>query len=86
MANQNMNKTSVPYKVDLTRIDGDGAFPCPNCATMISPDGQSEEIYKIVNTKVNNDQLVELVIECGTCKARIVLTGFETAIEGLASR
>jgi predicted RNA-binding Zn-ribbon protein involved in translation (DUF1610 family) len=89
MANKtmnNMNNTKVPYKVDLTKIDGDGSFPCPKCGTSISPEDESEEVYKIINTKVINDQLVELVIECRTCGTSIVLTGFETAVEGLASK
>ena len=86
MANKNINETSVPYKIDLTQIDGDGAFPCPSCGTMISPEDESEEVYKIINTKVIRDQLVELVVECGTCKTHIVLTGFETQMDGLAGR
>jgi predicted RNA-binding Zn-ribbon protein involved in translation (DUF1610 family) len=52
MANKSMNKTNVSYKIDLTKIDGDGAFPCPKCGTMISPDDESEEIYKIINTEM----------------------------------
>ena len=76
----------VPYSVDLTKIDGDGSFPCPKCGSVISPEDESEQIYKIINTKVINDQLVELVIECGTCGTNIVLTGFETAVEGVASK
>ncbi len=86
MANKSMNKTNVPYKVDLTKIDGDGSFPCPKCGASISPEDESEQVYKIINTKVVNDQLVELVIECGTCGTSIVLTGFETAIEDVANK
>ena len=86
MAKKTMNNTNVPYKVDLTKIDGDGSFPCPKCGTMISPEDESEEVYKIINTKVINDQLVELVIECSTCGTNVVIAGFETAIEGVASK
>ncbi len=86
MANKNINETSVPYKIDLTKIEGDGAFPCPNCGALISPEDESEEVYKIVNTKVINDQLVELVVECCYCRTHIVLTGFETQTDGLAGR
>ncbi|HLC00534.1 MAG TPA: hypothetical protein VJL33_04375 [Candidatus Bathyarchaeia archaeon] len=89
MANKSrnkMNNTNVPYKVDLSKIDGDGSFPCPSCRTTISPEDESEQVYKIINTKVINDQLVELIIECGTCGTSIVLTGFETAVEGLAGK
>jgi transcription elongation factor Elf1 len=86
MAKKGLNKTNVPYLVDLTQIDGDGSFTCPKCGAMISPEDESETIYKIINTKVLNDQLVELVIECGNCGANITLAGFETTIEGVASK
>jgi len=65
------------YTINLAQIEGEGSFPCPKCETMISPDDESEEVYKIVETKVINDELVELVITCGTCGTTIKLTGFE---------
>ncbi len=86
MAKNDVNNENMPFSIDLTAIDGDGSFPCPKCGTVISPEDESEEIYRIINTKVLNDQLVELIIECGTCKTKIVLTGFETAIEGVAGK
>ena len=49
--------------VDLTKIDGDGSFPCPKCGAVISPEDETEEVYKIVDTKVINDELVELTID-----------------------
>jgi hypothetical protein len=52
---------------------------------VISPEDETEEIYKIVDTKVVNDELVELVINCNECRSNIKLTGFQQAIEGLAS-
>jgi predicted RNA-binding Zn-ribbon protein involved in translation (DUF1610 family) len=85
MMKKSMSKKTVPYMVDLTQIDGDGAFPCPKCGTVISPEDESEEVYKIVDTKVVNDELVELVINCNECRSNIKLTGFQQAIEGLAS-
>ena len=86
MTKKNLGTTDTPFPIDLAAMDGDGAFPCPKCGTVISPDDETEAVYRIVNTKVMNDQLVELVIECGSCKSNIVLTGFETAIEGIASK
>jgi hypothetical protein len=71
-----MNK-KVQHAIDLTKIDGDGAFPCPNCAVLISPEDETEEVYKIVNTKVNNNELVELTIRCNNCKTIMKLTGFQ---------
>ncbi len=85
MMKKSMAKKRVPYTIDLTQIDGDGAFPCPKCGTVISPEDETEEVYKIVNTKVVNDELVELVIKCSKCSGTIRLTGFQQAIEGLAS-
>jgi hypothetical protein len=69
--------------LDLARIDGDGSFPCPKCGTIISPDDESEDVYSILDTKVVGNELVELVICCGTCRTVIKLTGFEQAMAGL---
>lgn len=66
------------YTIDLTKIDGDGAFPCPKCGAMISPDDQTEETYQIVETVVKNDELSELVLACNKCRTKIRLTGFMT--------
>lgn len=69
-------KRDVAYTIDLTKIDGDGAFPCPKCGTMISPDDESEELYHIVETKVKDDELAELVLTCKKCGSTIRLVGF----------
>jgi predicted RNA-binding Zn-ribbon protein involved in translation (DUF1610 family) len=69
-------KRSVMYTVDLTKIDGDGAFPCPKCGTVISPEDETEETYTIVETKVKDDVLAELVLMCNKCRSKIRLTGF----------
>jgi predicted RNA-binding Zn-ribbon protein involved in translation (DUF1610 family) len=86
MAKKDVPKKSVSCTIDLTKIDGDGSFPCPKCGTIISPDDETEEIYKIVNTKIINDELVELIVMCGNCRNNIKLTGFQQTIEGLASK
>ena len=82
MMKKSMSKKSVAYTIDLTQIDGDGSFPCPKCGTVISPEDETEEVYKIVDTKIINDELVELVIMCSNCGSNIKLTGFHQAIEG----
>jgi predicted RNA-binding Zn-ribbon protein involved in translation (DUF1610 family) len=69
-------KKDIMYTIDLTKIDGDGAFPCPRCGTMISPDDESEEVYQIVETKVKNDELAELILTCSKCGSTIKLVGF----------
>lgn len=71
-------KKSINYTIDLTKIDGDGAFPCPKCGTIISPDDETEEVYQIVETKVKDDELAELVLTCNKCGSTIKLVGFLT--------
>ena len=85
MMKKSMSKKSSTYKLDLTQIDGDGTFPCPKCGTVISPEDETEEVYKIVDTKIVNDELVELVIMCGKCGSNIKITGFQATIEGSPS-
>jgi ribosomal protein S27AE len=86
MAKKDVSKKSVSYTIDLTKIEGDGSFPCPKCGTVMSPEDETEEIYKIVHTKVINDELVELIVMCRNCGSNIKLTGFQQIIEGLASK
>ncbi len=74
-------KKDVIHTVDLTKIDGDGAFPCPKCGTMISPDDETDETYQIVETKIKNDELTELVLTCNKCGTTIKLVGFMSQIE-----
>jgi len=69
-------KKSMAYTIDLTKIDGDGAFPCPKCGTIISPDDETEEVYQILETKVRNDELAELILMCNKCRTTIRLVGF----------
>jgi len=69
-------KKSMAYEIDLTKIDGDGAFQCPKCGSVISPDDESEETYHIADTKVKNDELAELIIVCNKCHTTIKLVGF----------
>ena len=68
---------SAAFTLDLTTIEGDGAFPCPKCGAVISPEDETEETYKIVDTKIVNDELVELVVVCSTCGSTIKLAGFQ---------
>jgi predicted RNA-binding Zn-ribbon protein involved in translation (DUF1610 family) len=82
MMKKSMSNKSVNYTIDLTQIDGDGSFPCPKCGTVISPEDETEEIYKIVDTKIINDELVELVVMCCACRNNMKLTGFQQSIEG----
>lgn len=69
------------FKVDITQIDGDGDFPCPKCGVIISPDDVSETVYKIVDTRVKNQKLEELVLLCNKCGSKIRLVGFPSLQE-----
>lgn len=75
-----MRKTAVRksgmYTIDLTKIDGDGAFSCPKCNVIISPDDETEKVYTIIETKVKNDELSQLILMCNQCRSKIKLTGF----------
>ncbi len=67
--------------IDLAAVDSDGSFHCPKCGTSISPDDETEENYKILDTVVSNNELSELVIACGKCGCKITLTGFQQGLE-----
>jgi ribosomal protein S27AE len=69
-------KQTHAYKVDLAKIDGKGAFPCPRCGGNISPDDFTEEAYSILGTKVNKQGLEELEMRCSKCGSQLHLTGF----------
>jgi hypothetical protein len=77
MMMKKLDKKDAEYTIDLATIEGDGSFPCPKCRAPISPDDDSEETYQIVDTKVVDDKLEELIITCGKCRSTIKLTGFQ---------
>lgn len=64
------------FKIDITQIDGDGDFPCPKCGVTISPEDETETVFKIVNTKVKKQKLEELGVICNRCGSKIRLVGF----------
>lgn len=64
------------FKVDITQINGEGDFPCPKCGVVISPDDETETVYKIIDTRVRNQSLEELVLLCNKCGSKIRLVGF----------
>ena len=69
-------KQTQAYRLDLTKIDGNGDFACPRCGTAISPNDCTEETYSILEAKINNQGLSELVIRCNSCSSYLHLTGF----------
>lgn len=69
-------KPSAVYNVNLTEIEGEGDFPCPNCGTIISPEDETETVYTILETKMKKESLEELIIRCNKCGSEIHLVGF----------
>lgn len=69
-------KQKQAYVLDLNKMAGNGNFQCPHCGAAISPDDCTEEVYSIVDIKVNSCGLSELVIRCNRCESHIHLTGF----------
>jgi predicted RNA-binding Zn-ribbon protein involved in translation (DUF1610 family) len=69
-------KQMLVTEMDLTKIDGNGDFFCPTCGVTISPEDESEDVYIILEEKVIDDVLEEMVIQCNKCSCRIRLTGF----------
>jgi predicted RNA-binding Zn-ribbon protein involved in translation (DUF1610 family) len=76
-----LEKKDSTYTVNLAIIEGDGSFQCPKCGTAISPEDETEETYKIEDTKVVNGELAELYITCGKCGSAIKLTGFQQGFD-----
>jgi len=64
------------YQVNLAELQGEGDFQCPSCGVVISPEDETEDVYIILETKVNGEDLEELVIQCNHCKSKIRLVGF----------
>jgi hypothetical protein len=71
-------KRSMAQTINLTQIDGDGSFPCPKCGIVISPEDETEKVYRIVDTKIVNNELVELVVLCENCGIKVKLVGFQS--------
>ena len=71
-------KQPLVYVVDLTKIKGEGEFPCPSCGVVISPEDETEDVYRILETKVKGESLEELIILCNKCGSKIRLVGFLT--------
>ena len=69
-------KQVLESDLDLTKIQGKGDFPCPNCGVIISPEDESDDVYIILEEKIRNNALEELVIQCNNCSSQIRLTGF----------
>jgi hypothetical protein len=70
-----MKQLSV-YTVDLLELNSQGDFLCPCCGASISPEDESEEVYSVLETRVRNNVLEDVLISCNNCSNKILLTGF----------
>lgn len=69
--------TQLVYKIDLTRISGEGDFPCPRCGARIAPEDETEDVYSMLETSSENGTLTEVLIACNKCGSIIHIRGFE---------
>jgi len=68
------------HVIDLTKIQGGGDFSCPQCGVRIAPEDDTESVYRILETKLRNKNLEEIIILCNKCRSTIHLIGFGTEI------
>ena len=57
------------HRVDLTKIDGNGDFPCPKCGVIIAPDDPTEEKYSVLEPRVNGNGLEEVIVSATIVEA-----------------
>ena len=69
-------KQKMKYRLDLTKMNGNGDFSCPKCGAAISPDDHTEEAYSILEAKVDHQGLKEVIIRCNSCSSYLHLSGF----------
>lgn len=76
MKSAKKEQTKCLSSVELSKSDEEGAFNCPSCGNIISPDDTTEKAYSILEVKVNTSGFEELVIYCKKCGSQINLAGF----------
>jgi len=70
------------FVIDIRQFKGSaGVFYCPSCGARIDPDDESEAVYKVVDRKVENHDLAEVLLECVSCGSQIRLIGFIEKVE-----
>lgn len=65
------------YTVDLTKIEGDGTFKCPKCGAIISPQDETEDVYRIIEVIYQSNRISGLILVCNKCGSKIKLIGLE---------
>jgi len=65
-----------PYMISLLETGKNGDFPCPKCGTMITPDDETEDTYKLIETGVKDNELDYVIVQCNKCNSMIKIGGF----------
>jgi hypothetical protein len=66
------------FVVDIAKLDGSGAFPCPKCGVLLDPDAFAQEAnYEILDSSSSRE---ELVLKCKRCCSKIKLIGLGDAV------
>lgn len=69
-------KQIQPRTIDLIKIEGNEDFPYPNRRVTISPEDQIESVYSVLEAKIQNMSLEELVIASNECVIDVRFVGF----------
>jgi len=65
------------YTVDLTKIEGDGTFKCPKCGVKISPQDETEDVYRIIEVIYQGGYISGLILVCNKCGSKVKLIGIQ---------
>ena len=66
------------FRINLTKIEGDGEFSCPDCSTTISPDDCSGLNYDILGViTLATGTVKEIIVKCRGCQSILYLGGFD---------
>jgi predicted RNA-binding Zn-ribbon protein involved in translation (DUF1610 family) len=73
--NNDVVQADTACAMPVEQVNEDGSFKCPKCNAIISPDDETEDAYKILETKMVEDEIAEIIIECRACGTIITLAG-----------
>ena len=77
MSSEETMRMERRFRIDLTKIEGDGSFSCPTCGAAINPDDYSGMTYELLDAKTGeNGTVEEVVLQCKGCSSIICLEGF----------
>jgi len=67
------------YTIDLAKIEGNGDFSYPKRRVTSSLEDETESVYSVLETKIRNVSLEELVIVYNECASNVRFVGFLSA-------